>query len=137
MSKLKSKSTNTESDSKESKNGRIEKDENLNLRIRKFVNRQLADSKIITFKNTHQIMVYQDGHYIKGEEYLQKKIDVDFEEEATLSSFNNFLHFIRSRTHIDRKDFSESENKINLNNGVLDIIKNERFRTGQRPQPSL
>lgn len=70
-------------------------------------------------------MYYRDGVYVRGEEILQNSFDGRFKADATPSNFNSFLHYIRSNSYVYRKEFVEPENKINLNNGVLDIIKRE------------
>ncbi len=75
--------------------------------------------------DTKAIMYYKDGAYIRGEEILQNSFDGRFEAYATPTNFNKFLHFIRSKSFVYRNEFVEPENKINLNNGVLDIITRE------------
>lgn len=99
-----------------------EKEPKLKEEIRDFAKEQVDFFKIKTLKDTKDIICYQNGVYVKGEEILQKSFDVRFREDATPSRFNTFLHFIRSRSYFDRKDFIEPENKINLNNCVLNII---------------
>ncbi len=93
----------------------------LKKNIRNFAILTVSKLKIKTLVDNDDIMIYEDGYYIKGEKTLQDIFDEEFKSYATASNFKEFLHYIRSNSHRKREDFIPPENFVNLNNCVIDV----------------
>lgn len=86
----------------------------------------IREYQIKTMRDTDEIMAYYNGHYHPdGEKDIRKEVNDVFGDNYTSDIFKQILDKIRAATTCSRKDFQEPLNKINLNNGVLDIDKKE------------
>ena len=94
----------------------------LKKNIRNFALKTIVEYNIKTFTDTNDIMIYTEGQYVKGEKILQGMFDTEFASYSTGSNFNEFLHFIRSSSFLDRELFISPDNYINLKNCVLDAF---------------
>ncbi len=80
---------------------------------------------IKTMRDTDDIMLYDNDYYFEGSKELRSLFDSKFKNNATIGNQSLFLNFIRANSTIKRESFLESENKINLNNCVIDVMTGE------------
>lgn len=68
-----------------------------------------------------EIMIYENGVYILGEENLKEEIRTLLEELMSTHYLKEIIETIKDLTPINRDDFAVDRHFINLNNGVIDI----------------
>ena len=83
--------------------------------------------RIKTLQDNHDIMIYHEGLYLKGEEFAQTLLSSKFGKYADEFNFKKFLHFIRSVEFTDRLKFIPPANLINTKNCVMNSVTNEVF----------
>lgn len=83
------------------------------------------DWHIKTTRDTGTIYIYEDGRYIEGRTYIEADVRRSLDSMYTKYNVELVIAEIKADTYIDRSDFKEQPNKINLKNGVLDIITGE------------
>jgi putative DNA primase/helicase len=72
-----------------------------------------------------EIYIYENGCYIPGESRIENMVIRILEECVTKADIAEILNKIKIQTYIERKEFDNNKNKINLKNGVYDILTKE------------
>ena len=93
--------------------------------IRNYAIELVSKYHIKTLTDTRDMMIYTSGFYINGETYLMALFNSVFKNNATPGNLSIFFNFVRPLSFVDRTDFLEAENKINLNNCVVNVITGE------------
>lgn len=71
------------------------------------------------------LYLYKDGYYsLFGESLLKTLCDKEFGNSNSGSLYGDILHRIKSSKMIERELFTEFPNRINLQNGVLNVFSN-------------
>ncbi len=101
--------------------------EEFKLKIRNFISYVVSEYYPITISELKpELYLYKDGYYHPlAENMLQQMCHVEFGYANTPSLFKDILHKIKSYQMIERNNFIEPENKINLLNGVLNVYTKE------------
>ena len=95
--------------------------------VNKFVRIIEADYKPITInEDKPELYLYIDGYYHPhGENMLLQMCNDVFQDANKPMLYKEILHKVKSYRIIDRTDFLEPNNKINLLNGVLNVYTKE------------
>jgi len=79
-----------------------------------------------TFRDTEEVLVYIDGVYqFGGESIIKEEAKKRLGDQFTTGKVTNIINYIRYGTFIDRKDFNQSVEWINVKNGLLNIETGE------------
>jgi len=98
---------------------------------KKFQPKYLADDieEDYTFykiRDSEQIYVYKDGFYQpKGQQVIESETEKRLQQEFRANRLREVKAQIESRNYIKRKEFRPPKRKINLENGVYDLEKEE------------
>src|SRR3989344_427922 len=77
---------------------------------------------IITFEDTEEIFIYNEGYYQKGgEKHLHKFLQNLLKDKLSNHIVNEILGHVKRSTYHSRESATEPKDKICLANGVLDI----------------
>ena len=82
----------------------------------------LSKYKILTLTDTQEIFIYDKGIYLPiGESVIAAETQKLLGKNCKLHSVREILGHVRRSTFRDRKNVSEPENKLCLENGILDL----------------
>ncbi len=82
----------------------------------------LRKYRLITFSDTHEIFIYQNGIYIpRGEEIISKSIQEILEEFCRIHLVGEIIGHIKRSTIVPRDLIKEPLDKLCLQNGILDV----------------
>lgn len=92
-----------------------------------FIENTIIEYEPITINELKpELYLYKDGYYhALGDNILMQMCHEEFHHANTPALFKDILHKIKSYHIVERKDFTEPENKINLSNGVLNVYTKE------------
>lgn len=77
-------------------------------------------------KDSEQLYVYKDGYYQpKGQQVVQEEVERRLGKEYRQRRYKEVLSQIESRSFIQRERFRPPKRKINLENGVYDLDKEQ------------
>ncbi len=94
-----------------------------------FVPRLLADDlmkkyRFITFSDTDELYMYEDGIYIPAESKLKKEIEEILKEDANTRRVTEVINHIRRTTYVDRNSITgNNPHLLPVQNGILDLSK--------------
>jgi len=97
----------------------------------RFVPKKLADfiredHHFITFSDTEELYVYEEGIYRPGGESLIKGLCEKYlSKENSTYRTNEIINHIRRSTYIDRNEIDNNIELLCVNNGILNIITGE------------
>lgn len=96
-------------------------------KVRNFIDNVIFEHYPVTMNELKsELYLYKDGYYHQlAENMLQQMCHNEFSYANTPSLFKDILHKIKSYKMVDREDFLEPYNKINLMNGVLNVYTKE------------
>ena len=97
------------------------------LKVRNFVNEVISEYYPVTINELKpELYLYREGYYHPlAENMLQQMCNDRFKHANTPALFKEISHKIKSYKMIDRSNFLEPNNKINLLNGVLNVYTKE------------
>jgi len=93
---------------------------------KRLANYIMTSSQFITFQDTEETYIYNDGIYRpNGEAIIKKTIENILEKESNTYRVNETLNHIKRSTYIDRRNIETHPELLCLQNGILDIKRDE------------
>ena len=89
--------------------------------------RIMREMPIKTMRDTDEMLYYKNGVYNMGAESRIAEMCESLVQDCKSSDVYEISNTIRRLTYVDRKDFDKDPMKINLLNGVVDVMTGEVF----------
>ena len=90
-----------------------------------FAVRIMREMPIKTMRDTDEMLFYKDGVYNMGAESRVAEMCQNLVPDCKSSDVYEISNTIRRLTYVDREDFDKDPMKINLLNGVVDVMTGE------------
>lgn len=75
--------------------------------------------------NKREVLIYENGVYVPGEEVLRKAIRDELGELCSNTHVREAIESVKDFNPMDREKFTSDKHMLNLNNGVLDLRTRE------------